>query len=387
MVSVENFYWVLYENLLKPTGLDIYYYYPFGTRENLSHKVEFGQVYMPRQQHHAFFHFDQEPMWNSDFGSLYDARGEAWSWQLVRILANSEHSELKRKVCQDRAMLDWYFFYHGFASLSWFWDSQYIVDQTEISSKYLSLNHLVRHKRSYRISLLAHLSQRNIINQGQISLHTTKDQILEEVQSEMTQLSGPSRSLISREINRLPEMPIILDCSDPNGMMSAKFGHQEYKMWQRSFLHVVNETVFYDRKLHLTEKIFKPIVSLRPFVLVAAPGNLEYLRSYGFKTFSEWIDESYDLEQDDDLRLEMIANEIAKLCALPLSALTEMHEEMMAVLHHNKNHFFGRFRDIIIDELVGNFDSCIRIWNNGRVDARQKSLVPNLDQVKDRLRR
>mgnify|MGYP003342655425 CR=1 FL=1 len=35
--------------------------------------------------------------------------------------------------------------------------------------------------------------------------------------------------------------------------------------------NIVTETVFYYDKLHLTEKIFKPIVHRRPFLLVAAP--------------------------------------------------------------------------------------------------------------------
>ena len=37
--------------------------------------------------------------------------------------------------------------------------------------------------------------------------------------------------------------------------------------------------------MHLTEKIFKPIVNKQPFMLLAAPDNLAYLKSYGFKTY------------------------------------------------------------------------------------------------------
>ena len=43
--------------------------------------------------------------------------------------------------------------------------------------------------------------------------------------------------------------------------------------------HIVTETIFYDNKLHFTEKVFKPIVARRPFFLVGAPGNLAYLKS------------------------------------------------------------------------------------------------------------
>jgi hypothetical protein len=39
-------------------------------------------------------------------------------------------------------------------------------------------------------------------------------------------------------------------------------------------------------------------------MLLAAPGNLAYLKSYGFKTFDSVIDESYDTIQDNDLALK-----------------------------------------------------------------------------------
>lgn len=383
MISVENFYWILYENLLKPVGLDAFYYYPFGTRENLS-RNEFCPL-IKKQEHHVLFQFDQEPLWDDNFGPKYDADLESWTSKLVRILANSEHSQLKRQVCRDRGLLDWYFFYHGFAALSWFADSQYLNDVTAISNAYLSMNHLVSHKRSYRLAMLAHLSQRKILRQGQISFHANKSQVQEELCSIHTQLSAANQSLIQNELDCWTDLPMTLDKDQVGGFMSASFGHREYQLWQRSFLHMVNETVFYERKLHLTEKIFKPIVSLRPFVLISAPGNLQYLRSYGFMTFSDWIDESYDFEANDDRRLAMIADEVAKLCNLPIAQLRTIHQEMMPVLEFNKKHFFTRFRDIIVNELVDNFDTCIRVWNNGRIDGRQRPHHPDLERVKQLL--
>jgi hypothetical protein len=44
-----------------------------------------------------------------------------------------------------------------------------------------------------------------------------------------------------------------------------------------------------------------------PFVIVGTQGSLKYLRSYGFKTFGDLWDESYDDEPDDSKRIEKIA--------------------------------------------------------------------------------
>jgi hypothetical protein len=112
--------------------------------------------------------------------------------------------------------------------------------------------------------------------------------------------------------------------------------------------------------------VFKPIVARRPFFLVSTPGSLAYLKSYGFKTFDRWIDESYDQEQDHYIRIEKITAELARLCAMDSSALEQIHLEMQEVLDYNFNHFYGKFKDLIVDELVDNFNGVLQQVNNGR---------------------
>ena len=62
-----------------------------------------------------------------------------------------------------------------------------------------------------------------------------------------------------------------------------------------------------------SEKILKPCAFGHPFIAWAPAGYLKWLRSWGFETFDNCIDESYDLEQDDDKRLAMIIEEVARL--------------------------------------------------------------------------
>jgi hypothetical protein len=381
VISVENFYWVLYQNLLRPMNIDCWYYYPFGSKDNLSLAGEF-QTWEPRCEHHVLFHFDQEPLWDHDLGRLYDSPTLTWSNKIIKILANSEHSVIKKDICRDRGMPDWYFFYHGFAALDWFRDSQYIGERQPIQNAFLSLNHILTNKRSYRMSMIARLMAADCIDHGTVSFHGTSHDCEAEMQDPWCLISDRSRDLIQEHLCRNSNLPIIADSTYVDGDASAGFGHREYGMWQNSLWHVVNETVFYAAKLHLTEKIFKPIVAGRPFVLVAAPGNLAYLRSYGFQTFGQWIDESYDDEPDPDRRMDLIVQQLQRFCGLPISALRDIHRDMQPVLEHNKQHFFGRFREIITGELVDNLDQCRRIWNNGRVDGRLWHQHPDLESVK-----
>ena len=385
MPSVENFYWILYQNLLKPVGLDCWYYYPWGTKDNLSRAGEFKKFYRRSHGNHVLFHFDQEPLWNKHLGNLYDQELGAWNVKMVRVLANSEHSVFKKQILSDREMLDWYFFYHGFAALDWYQDAKYTNHDFEIQYPFVSFNHVIAEQRSYRLDLISRLIDHGVANLGQISLHTSHRHIRHELDQEDSMLATVSKQRIQKNLMSLDDLPWTIDDVHIDGKLSARFGHQEYELWQRCFLHVVNETVFYQSKLHLTEKIFKPIVAKRPFVLVAAPGNLAYLRSYGFRTFTDWIDESYDAIVDPDLRLEAITKEIIKLSQFTIRQLRELHQDMQAILDFNKQHFFNNFRHIIVNELVDNFDTCVRVWNNGRVDGREIPAHPDLKSVRNLL--
>ena len=382
MISVDNLYWVLYNNLLKPLELDCWYYYPWGTKHNLSRK-EYQPYYRKQHANHVLFHFDQEPLWENNLGRLYEIEQPlSWSTKVVRVLANSEHSDHKRILLKQRQMLDWYFFYHGFAALDWYRDARYIQYDHDIQHTFLSLNHIINAKRSYRLDMTSRLLEKNIIQKGLVSLHTSADKILQEIQDPHTLLQSESINRIQKYLCSRQDLPWKVDKIIIDGNLSARFGNQEYALWQSCFLHVVNETVFFEPKLHLTEKVFQPIVAKRPFVLNAAAGNLAYLRSYGFQTFGQWIDESYDTIQNPDLRLEAVAEQIDKISNLSADQLRELQQDMRSVLDHNKQHFFTDFRDMIVDELVDNFETCFKLWNNGRVDGRQIPFVIDTIKVK-----
>ena len=124
-----------------------------------------------------------------------------------------------------------------------------------------------------------------------------------------------------------------------------------------AFWHIVTETVFYYNKLHLTEKIFKPIVSKQPFMLLAAPGNLAYLKSYGFKTFDSVVDESYDNILDNDLRTEAVVRQLHWYCNLTPDEKTDIIRQLEPIIDYNFHHFYGEFKHIITRELLGNTKS------------------------------
>jgi hypothetical protein len=401
MFSLDRFYHVLHDNLISQfKNGKSFYFYPFGTVENFSHIFDPSQNDMApdpfnwcgRYQQtffHCFFH-DQEPIYTTDLPCLdiFEIERHYAAPRKIHILANSEHSQIKKQVIKKFGpdlMYDWYYFFHGFAALDWYRDFQYIKPkQYEQNDKvFICLNHLISNYRSYRLHLVSNLIQLNLIKYGNVSLQLEDNygNWQSSISDTQSLLSEPAKNKIFQTL-RYVDKPLIYDRSDFNGAMSADV---DLSVLTSALWHVVTETVYFQEKLHLTEKVFKPIISQRPFILVAASGNLAYLKRYGFKTFDRWIDESYDLEIDNYLRIEKITKEIEKLCALTLAELKQMYQEMLPILEYNYNHFYGEFKSLIVGELVDNFEGILMQINNGRIPNNHSRHHRRFDMSKEYL--
>jgi len=176
---------------------------------------------------------------------------------------------------------------------------------------------------------------------------------------EMLDLSAGAYSLMNPDPNgKQYTGPVPANSFDDHHNSSATIEITNLNPWNTSFLHIVNETVWQD-KIHFTEKIFKPIVSHQPFVVLQAPGSLNYLHKYGFKTFNYWWDESYDGIQDPVERMRAIADIVNWIGKLPLTKLETMRREMSGILEYNYNHFYERIPDIVLDELRVNLKNAV----------------------------
>jgi len=130
---------------------------------------------------------------------------------------------------------------------------------------------------------------------------------------------------------------------------------------QNTAIHLVAETVFSDSKIHVTEKTFKPMVMKQPFMIFAGPGTLQYLKNYGFRTFDCVWDESYDQEQDHDLRLAKIINIIKDLSRKSDKEFRDIIDKCWEITDHNHKHFFSDvFEDMLLNELHNNMREAIK---------------------------
>ena len=136
-----------------------------------------------------------------------------------------------------------------------------------------------------------------------------------------------------------------------NSNSSAEYNCEDFTKTNCS---VVLETV-YDNRIHLTEKTLRPIACGHPFMILNGAGTLKYLRSYGFETFSPFIDESYDTEPDCDKRMLMIIKEMDRISNLPDDQRESIWNNCKTIASKNKTLFFSdEFFDTITQELRDN---------------------------------
>jgi len=244
MFSIESFYYVLYTNLLKPLNINGKYFYPFGSTDAVN--LVPTEIQGVRTMHDCVF-YDQEPIFNKSVDKLIMA-GELNTGKKIKILSNSEYSEIKRSICKENQLLDWYYFYHGFAALDWYRDYQYFSEvECQYTKVFMSLNRLVTNDRSYRLALISLFLEKNLIDKGVVSLHLN-DQGWGDWKSELssadTKLSPYQIELITKHIGKLTGS-IIADTDCPRGSLSADSGIPQLKFNQSALWHVVSETVFY----------------------------------------------------------------------------------------------------------------------------------------------
>jgi hypothetical protein len=114
-----------------------------------------------------------------------------------------------------------------------------------------------------------------------------------------------------------------------------------YDKFYHSYLHIVCET--FVSHPFFSEKTYKPIKYFQPFVMINGQYSLQYLRDMGYQTFSGYIDESYDLEPNNERRLELAIQ--ASLNFINRTDLHEVMKEMFPILEHNYNNFTLRYNN------------------------------------------
>lgn len=303
------------------------------------------------------FH-DQEPIYFNSFKSNWD---EAIAFtnilQTNHILSNSEKNSVeKTSLLEKSGWHDFYWFSNGFLSLDWyryFKHAQYLETLWNPTKHFSSYNRIFL-DRDHRAIISGFL------------LENHKDKIILSCHRNSNNDFKP-RKTISLEQKKYVDLAL----SKTNAFIETKNNVDDNFSYSldpidfiNSFCHIVTERIYYEDRIHLTEKIFKPIVCCRPFILVSSPRSLEYLKNYGFKTFSNFWNEDYDSIENHNERMNRILILINDIAKLSVSEIKNMLSEMQSILVYNRNHFYNSFENLITNELHLNLSSALTKSNN-----------------------
>jgi len=107
--------------------------------------------------------------------------------------------------------------------------------------------------------------------------------------------------------------------------------------WKRHFVNIVTETIWdIEPSNFLSEKTFKPILGLRPFLLYAPNGGVECLHSRGFETY---VDDFKDITDADLTAPYNIPVFLTELCKQPTDYLQMKFLQLQEKLLYNQNRF------------------------------------------------
>lgn len=382
MFSVDNFYDHIFSNYgLEKTKNLVMVFQPHGSKDlhNLeiwgvnpltildfkTKKARYGRLVMHDQepffldyvdtyrknlidQKKQFFFSNEHQVESFNILSEYAPKRESGEFfrrallgDLPPIICHSEANSDDIKILEEHGFISCYYWWHGMIARDWFRHWQYYdclepQDKSNNKKRFLLYARAFDGTRSYRRKLVDHCQ---------------KYKSMIEYQWE----GDPVSSDFSAKI----------DISD------AVFP-----------LHIIAETLFAGNKIYLTEKVFKPMVMSQAFILFGPPGSLRYLRDYGFQTFDQCWDESYDLEIDPEKRMEQLLNLIDHLMELPVDKFQEIYQLASPVIEHNRKRFFStEFQDDLIREMRQNISQALLEQNQGHKHGLDDKSYPDGQDV------
>jgi hypothetical protein len=104
------------------------------------------------------------------------------------------------------------------------------------------------------------------------------------------------------------------------------------------FVDIVVEPNVSGRCFLVTEKLWRPILAKRPFIVMSNANYLDNLRRLGFKTFNNFWSEEYDLHSEAN-RIHNIEQLLVQISAWTSDELSNKLLDMDAILTHNFNTF------------------------------------------------
>jgi hypothetical protein len=171
-------------------------------------------------------------------------------------------------------------------------------------------------------------------------------------------MTNYEREFTEEELNRYNSyLPIELDTHQVERKDAFSTNNTFRKdLFIDSCINLVTETSFVNNELFLSEKILKPILSYQPFIVLGPYKYLERLKTYGFKTFSDFWSEEYDNIELPFERISVLLKLVQSLNKLSIQEMNELYQKTKEICIYNRNLFYSLQLDTL-KEILTNVDN------------------------------
>lgn len=344
----------------------IHWFDPFGSTDysalvskpvlygDVSRIIMWDQEPLHRNRFTPFIQQIKEPILMRPDAPYGTADRPHWMKKPITIVTSEWQSEDVAWATDTYGLESAYYFFHAWASLDWYrgYNRTSLAQPFQERKPYntfLCPNNIIGGERKHRIAMLQQLVYRNLLERNLISF------------PDVCPYEGQSLELLCKKYGlECPSVRLPLTIDNGSGYAAQSHRIDLWDQANNSLIHVVTETVYRGRKNHLTEKTFKPIVMQQPFIIQSCRGSLEYLRRYGFRTFGEFWDESYD-EANDDVRTYEIGKLLESINNMSQKEKTTLQTAVNRTVEHNFQWFYSNeFEQLLWQELQTMMDT----WNH-----------------------
>lgn len=225
--------------------------------------------------------------------------------------------------------------------------------------QFLCFNSRIRPARYVMLAMLYH---NNLIENNLVSFDLSNEDLSAGLgpggkvhKPTVSEIIGNTKLLhkyISYQDELLKMSPSTIDYKDLTKVIGP--GCENKEPYLNSYFSLVTETVFNEETWCISEKIWRPIIHYHPFILQGSPFTLRQIKDLGFKTFSPYINESYDEEKNVKKRMEKLTEEIVRLCSMSREKMHDWYYSMEEILVYNRNNLqkYGSQYSTYLDESV-----------------------------------
>jgi hypothetical protein len=202
----------------------------------------------------------------------------------------------------------------------------------KLNHSVIDYNCLQKRPREHRVALFDKLEKQNLLGYGINSMSKIP-------------LISPICSTRIEELNRLLPMyppnatnPSEFD-SDCSGSFLVNFNND---IVLKTYYSIISEALVSPNMCFISEKTYKVIANRHPFVIFGNPYTLRELRKQGYQTFENFFDESYDIDQDLDIKTEKVINIIKGFAVLTPKEKLNWFYHALEVCNYNWKVFYNR---------------------------------------------